>query len=996
MIWNAHSYYSLQYGTLPIEDLVKLAKREAYSTLGLTDINCGTGVFEFVKACRIEGIKPIVGIEFRSEQELLFVALAKNASGLREINKMLTRFQLEGLAYATQIETLQHTFIIYPLQTLLNNPERKFLPHELIGIRLHELNRLAGARFEAFQHKMVLQHPVTFKDAAGYMLHQHLQAVYSNVLLSRLNPQQLANANEVLLSEADLIHACRYHPFLIFNTQALIDRCEFNFDFRTHKNKKFYSSSAYDDKLLLEKLAHDGMLYRYGSRNAQAKARVKKELDIIDNLGFSSYFLITWDIIRYSMSKGFYHVGRGSGANSVVAYCLRITDVDPIELDLYFERFLNPKRTSPPDFDIDYSWKERDEVLDYIFKRYGKDHTALLGTISTFKGSSIIREFGKVYGLPKKEIDILSDFPHRSDKSDPIVARILEFGSMIKDFPNHRSIHAGGVLISEEPIYDYTALDMPPKGFPTVQWDMYTSEDIGFEKFDILSQRGIGHIKDAAELIWENRRIRVDVHDVKAFKQDVQVRKQLKEGDSIGCFYVESPGMRGLLKKLKCEDYIHLVAASSIIRPGVAKSGMMREYIHRFHHPKEFEYIHPVMKDQLQETYGVMVFQEDVLKVCHHFAGLDLADSDVLRRAMSGKYRSKAEFQRIVDKFFSNCAERGYPESVTKEVWRQVESFAGYSFSKAHSASFAVESFQSLYLKTYFPMEFMVAVINNFGGFYSTWVYVQELKKTGAAVHLPCINNSDYLTNLKGNDAWLGFIHVQDLESEIVKQIIQDRMDHGPYLGLYDLIARVPIGLEQLLILVKIGAFRFTGLGKKQLMWDAHLQFRQHKEQAHSTSLVPQQLHMVSEHFDFQPRDIKDFSLPALVHNPLEDVYDEMELLGFTITKSEFDLLKTSFRGGIRASEMKLYKGDTVRILGELVCVKPLKTSKGEYMCFGTFYDADYAFFDTTHFPQSLKQYPIDGRGVYLIEGKVAEEFGYYTIEVNRCSKLPRQLDPRY
>jgi DNA polymerase-3 subunit alpha len=619
-----------------------------------------------------------------------------------------------------------------------------------------------------------------------------------------------------------------------------------------------------------------------------------------------------------------------------------------------------------------------------------------LGTISTFKGSSIIREFGKVYGLPKKEIDILSDFPHRSDKSDPIVARILEFGSMIKDFPNHRSIHAGGVLISEEPIYDYTALDMPPKGFPTVQWDMYTSEDIGFEKFDILSQRGIGHIKDAAELVWENRRIRVDVHDVKAFKQDVQVRKQLKEGDSIGCFYVESPGMRGLLKKLKCEDYIHLVAASSIIRPGVAKSGMMREYIHRFHHPKEFEYIHPVMKDQLQETYGVMVFQEDVLKVCHHFAGLDLADSDVLRRAMSGKYRSKAEFQRIVDKFFSNCAERGYPESVTKEVWRQVESFAGYSFSKAHSASFAVESFQSLYLKTYFPMEFMVAVINNFGGFYSTWVYVQELKKTGAAVHLPCINNSDYLTNLKGNDAWLGFIHVQDLESEIVKQIIQDRMDHGPYLGLYDLIARVPIGLEQLLILVKIGAFRFTGLGKKQLMWDAHLQFRQHKEQAHSTSLVPQQLHMVSEHFDFQPRDIKDFSLPALVHNPLEDVYDEMELLGFTITKSEFDLLKTSFRGGIRASEMKLYKGDTVRILGELVCVKPLKTSKGEYMCFGTFYDPDYAFFDTTHFPQSLKQYPIDGRGVYLIEGKVAEEFGYYTIEVNRCSKLPRQLDPRY
>ncbi len=451
----------------------------------------------------------------------------------------------------------------------------------------------------------------------------------------------------------------KHLPQVVRNTKALLDDCTFSFDFKTIKNKKTFTGSSYDDRLLLEKLAHDGLLYRYGKNNKEAISRIKHELEVIDNLGFSSYFLITWDIIRYSMSRGFYHVGRGSGANSIVAYCLRITDVDPIELDLYFERFLNPKRKSPPDFDIDYSWKERDDVTEYIFKRYGREHTALLGAMSTFKGKSIIREMGKVYGLPKAEIDALVESRKTTMELDSITKPLFHYGKMLSEFPNLRTIHAGGILISEEPITCYTALDLPPKGYPTTQWDMYVAEAIGFEKLDILSQRGIGHIKDAADLVLRNRRIKVDVHDVPMFKRDEMVKEQLKSGDTIGCFYIESPAMRGLLKKLHCSEYVSLVAASSIIRPGVAKSGMMKEYIKRFHNPDGFSYLHPVMKEQLEETYGVMVYQEDVIKVCHHFAGLDLADADVLRRAMSGKSRSKKEMQLIVDKFFENCKAKG-------------------------------------------------------------------------------------------------------------------------------------------------------------------------------------------------------------------------------------------------------------------------------------------------------------------------------------------------
>ncbi|MBT7093435.1 MAG: DNA polymerase III subunit alpha, partial [Bacteroidetes bacterium] len=669
------------------------------------------------------------------------------------------------------------------------------------------------------------------------------------------------------------------------------------------------------------------------------------------------------------------HVGRGSGANSVVAYCLKITDVDPIELDLYFERFINPSRTSPPDFDIDYSWKERDEVQDYIFKRYGRKHTALLGAMSTFKGKSIIRELGKVYGLPKSEIDRLIDEPNNPLNQGQVFDTIRDVGRKMTDFPNIRSIHAGGILISEEPITYYTALDLPPKGFPTTQWDMYVAEDIGFEKLDILSQRGIGHIKEAVEIIQENRAVSIDVHQVEKFKNDKRVQKLLKAGETNGCFYIESPAMRGLLKKLHCSDYLTLVAASSIIRPGVSRSGMMREYIYRFHNPDKFEYLHPVMEEQLRETYGVMVYQEDVLKVCHHFAGLDLSDADVLRRAMSGKYRSKDEFQRIVNRFFSNCAERGYPEEIIKEVWRQIESFAAYSFSKAHSASYAVESFQSLYLKAYYPKEFMVSVINNFGGFYSTWVYINEAKRWGANIHLPCVNHSQYKTSIKGKDIFLGFIHISELEQKVGKDIPTKKNHTGDFLDLDDFVARVKVGIQQLILLIRINAFRFTGKSKSSLLWEAHILLGKKDSQE-----LQDQLFRI-------PR--KKFMLPDLHRSRIEDAYDEIELLGYPITGSYFDLLQTSFRGEIKAKDLSKHLGKKVRLIGQLVVIKYVRTIKREWMHFANFLDESGEFFDTTHFPQSLKHYPFKGYGVYLILGKVVEEFGFPSIEVEKLAKLP-------
>jgi DNA-directed DNA polymerase III PolC len=980
MYLNCHSYYSLRYGTMTVEKLVAEALKNDVRAMAMTDINNSMGMMDFISECRQAHIKPIAGIEFRDEQnQLLYIAIAQNDAGFREINEFLTLHNLEKRTLPLRAPQFNHVYVIYPF----NNPiPVKPAENEFIGVKPEEINRLVTSRYRYYEQRLLALLPVSFSSSEEFELHRHLRAIDKNTLLSKINSSDLASPQELFLPPDFLPIIYSDYPQIVRNTERLTDACEMVMDFNTVKNKRTFTSSRYDDRLLLEKLAHDGMVYRYGNNNKEAHKRIEHELEVIDKLGFSAYFLITWDIIRYSISRSFYHVGRGSGANSIVAYCLKITDVDPIELNLYFERFINPKRTSPPDFDIDFSWRDRNEVQDYIFKRYGNKHTALLGTVTTFRDRSIFRELGKVYGLPKEEIDKLVDAPGLPQQNDEVIEKLYGMGNQLLDFPNNRSIHAGGILISEEPITSYTALDLPPKGFPTTQFDMYVAEAIGFEKLDILSQRGIGHINESVDIIRSNRGIKVDVHRVADFKKDEQVNKRLYNGEAIGCFYIESPAMRGLLKKLKCNNYLTLVAASSIIRPGVAKSGMMKEYIRRFHNTSAINYLHPVMEEQLKETFGVMVYQEDVIKVCHHFAGLDLADADILRRAMAGRFRSKGEFKRIRQRFFGNCEERGYSEILTAEVWRQVASFAGYAFSKAHSASYAVESYQSLYLKTYYPQEFMVAVINNFGGFYKTWVYFNEARRSGASIHLPCVNKSTIKTCIYGSDIFIGLIHVANLEAKVSETIVAEREKNGSYQSLEDFIHRVPAGIEQLVILIRLDAFRFTGKTKKELLWNAHLLLGKTKNDEAMPVLFREKT--------------REFRLPQLEQTRLEDAYDEIELLGFSVTLSHFDMLETSFRSEIRAPYLIWHTGKKVRMLGNLVTIKYVHTVKGEWMHFGCFLDDRGEFFDTVNFPDSLKKYPFRGYGVYLILGMVTEEFGFPSITVEKMAKLPFRKDPRY
>jgi DNA-directed DNA polymerase III PolC len=977
MYLNCHTFHSLRYGTISIEDLVQQAVENNIKTLALTDINTITGIYDFTKLCHQNNIKPVVGVEIRSENELYYITLAKNARGIAEVNKMLTAHNCDGEILPKTNPDFKAVFVIYPLE---NVPET-LLDHEFIGVKAEQLNLIFNSMWKRLVHKMVILQPVTFKTKQEFNLHKILRAIDLNTLISKLDKEDYCKETEILKPENEVLSAFKNYPQIIKNTENLLEKCSFEYEFGMPRNRKHFTESKEEDEKLLRKLAYEGFKIKYPAEEENALKRIEKELKVIDQLNFSGYFLITWDIVRYSNSQGFMHVGRGSGANSIVSFCLGITDICPIELDLYFERFLNLNRKSPPDFDIDWSWQNRNTILEYIFKKYGKDHVAFCGTNVEFKYRSIFRELGKVFGLPKEELDALATKPLNEHEENSVVKLVHKYGKLLEKFPNQRSMHSCGIIISEEPITNYTALEMPPKGFPIVQFDMHVAEDIGFEKFDILSQRGLGSIKDAKDLILKNRNISVNIKDTSISKDEKICNEFLAKGKTIGCFYIESPAMRGLLRRLSCDNYKVLVAASSIIRPGVAKSGMMREYIFRHNNPGKFEYFHPVFEKHLGETYGIMVYQEDVIKIALHFGGLSAANGDVLRRAMSGKGRSFEALKKVKDDFFESCKKLGHSEQLSQEVYRQIESFAGYSFCKAHSASYAVESYQSLYLKVYYPIEFMVAVINNQGGFYRTEVYVHEARMSGGKINNPCVNKSDFKTTVYDNDVFLGLMHIEKIESRIGQFIPEERENNGDYLSLENFIKRVPLGIESLQILIFIGAFRFTGKQKNELLIEARFIMSTYKPDCKMLSLLEE--------------PAQEYQLPVLKRNLFEDAFDEIEILGFTVSCSPFDLLQTKFRGNLMAKDLLKFHKKEVKMMAYLISRKHVPTKKGT-MFFGTWIDFEGNFFDTAHFPDNLHQYPFQGGGCYLLLGLVEVDFHFPTITILKMAKMPFIADPRY
>ena len=977
---RVHSCFSLGYGILKPEELVLWAQQNGHAQLLLTDINHTGSGLAFARAAQAAGLQPLLGLELRHGLQHLATIIARSNTGFQELNTFLSEHLLQAKPFALPLPAFADCWVWYPFE----QQPAHLRAHEFIAVQPQQIFQWQRqpARFEA--HKYVADHPMTFRHKRDHNTHRLLRAIASNCLLSKLPAQDQAPPTERLLSAAQCEEAFAAAPELFTNTQIQLAQCHIHFTFGEEappqQPRHIHGSKALDLQHLRE-LCAEGLAYRYSTITDEIIARIEMELDIIAEKNYLSYFLITHDFTSYARAKGYFYVGRGSGANSIVAYLLRITDVDPLELDLYFERFINLYRKNPPDFDIDFSWKDRDDVVRYIFERY--PNAAWLCTYSTFQYRACVHELSKVFGLPAGASKILSRGSGSISEFTELGALILRYAKYIEGLPAHLSVHAGGIVISEQPLAAFAACFLPPKGYPCTQFSMLEAEDVGLYKFDVLSQRGLGKISEALDIIRQSQPTQElpDLHNIAVLKQDPKIAQFLRNGWALGCFYVESPAMRMLLIKLQVDNYLALVAASSIIRPGVAQSGMMRQYVLRHREPERRKEIHPLLLAIMPETYGVMVYQEDVIKVAHYLAGLSLAEADVLRRGMSGKFRSRAEFLQVKTRFLEACAQRGHDTQFASDIWRQIESFAGYAFSKGHSASYAVESYQSLYLKAHHPLAYLTACINNFGGYYRTEIYVHEARRFGAHIEAPCINEGSYDCALKEKRLILGFNLVLGIEAALIEKLLIERAQNGIFFSLENLLKRISIPLEQLSLLIRIDALRSFQKARKPLLWQAYFY--------HNKAFKGQQKPALFEVVQKQQH------LPELEEHPLEITFEQFELLGFPLC-DPFSILKEKIQGPFSyAKDFCQHTGQIILSYGYLVSIKQTRTSKGDAMNFGTFLDPNGDFIDTVHFPQIVLAYPFYGKGIYRIEGKITAEYDYYTLEVRSMSKLPFMEDIR-
>ncbi|MBE0644067.1 MAG: DNA polymerase III subunit alpha [Bacteroidetes bacterium] len=1027
---HLHSNYSFLAGTLSIERMIDLARKASYSALALTDTNNVSGIMEFYTGCLTAGIQPIPGAEFLAGRTRA-VLLARTWDGYAEICSALTELVVHhpaarvvlsdeplrgeemeeggdvqgGSAFLADIllrYCSDHVILLssdielltflggvapFPCYVELSKDREARWPHLL---------RAAKERGMA----VVATNDVFFGVPEGRQLHSVLRAIATNSTMGTLDPSILSGATNWFIGEEEFRSWFRHIPEALTARDEIVAMCDVRFDLQQSKFTSYTDIPDSSKRHRLRTLTEEGFRFRYPHAPREARERIEKELGIIEKLGFLDYFLVSWDIIRYARHRSYPYVGRGSGANSIVAYCLQITNVDPIELDLFFERFLNPERKSPPDFDIDFSWRNRDELIDYVLAKYGRDRTAMICTISTFNPRGALREVGKVLGYSAAEIkqltSMLPGYGSVRDLMDPNSPVRRHMGPMLStrygkdwsraahailEFPNHYGIHSGGVILAPEPMTRYTATQVAPKGVRITQQDMYSTEDWRLEKLDILSTRGLGTFEDTMQEVRQRTGKLPPVIDYKNACDDAKTRAIMRKGETVGCFYVESPAMIQLLKKLRTDTFEMLTAASSIIRPGVAQSGMMQAFIERFHDPSKVNPPHPMMAELLRTTYGVMVYQEDVIKVAHFIGKLSLGEADLLRRAMSGKMRSRDAMHALRNTFFDGCRRQGITEEVVAEIWRQMESFAGYSFCKAHSASYAVLSFQEAYLKAHYPALFLCSVLNNQGGYYRPEVYIQEARRLNLRILLPDVNASDELHFCPDDRTiQLGFLHVKDFSDRSRLQLLRERRENGKFTDFDDFLQRGGTTAEDTVILVRCGACDCFGEQRPALLVKSKLHFNRNRR-----GIAEPALQLRFESFSEDLQLLRPYTAEQVTQI-------ELETFTYTVSTHVLEHFEKELRQTIKARDLDRYVGRRVHVGGWMIAAKLTRTRKGERMMFINLDDA-VGRIDVVLFPRCFDEYAhlLRSTGPFLIYGKVVKEYEVLNIVAEHVTLIRKE-----
>ena len=1034
---NVHSAYSLLAGATAVEALVARASAQGQRALALTDTDAAYGLPLFQACCDAVELPAIHGAEVHdpTRPEERAVVLAEDGHGYRSLCRLLTRRRLDPRF--SLIDDLPHEakglIVLTPSIPLLRQWNEDLpadaLFAELVAHTKEPAQRALLEASDGLGRPVAGSHRVFFDMKKNHGLHRLLLAIGQLKFLRDVRPGALdrdgrpldvSPSDAWLRPPAEAARAFRERPDAARATVAIAERCTFRLDKPTRPRLP-----ALDPEMLgetaatitedaayarLAALCLEGVKRRYGRIGPEVLARLERELRVIQMRGFADYFLIVHALAGFARERAIPAVGRGSAANSIVAYALGITSVDPLRFDLPFERFLSPARRDCPDIDLDLDWRGRDEVIQHAYDTYGEDRVAMISTHITFQARSAVREAAKTMGLPPPDVKKLAkELPWRIegdldfDRLPPEVARIpiherpwrglLRAAQALHGLPRHLSIHVGGIVIGDGRLDDSIPLERSAKGLVVTQYDMHGVEDTGLVKIDLLGNRALAVIADVVRDAKSNLDHDIDLDTVP--EDDEQAAALLSGGHTLGCFQVESPGMRNLVVRMSARDQEDAMIALSLIRPGPAGSGMKDAYVRRRRGEEASPTIHPAVDPLFASTHGVMLYQEDTLRVASALAGFDLAQADLLRRAL-GKKRTPEDLPAMEAAFRDGARENDVPPDVVEYVWDGIKRFSAYAYNKAHAATYSRISWQGLYLKARYPASFLAAVLRNGGGFYAARAYVEEARRMGCRIELPCVNRSDIGPYGRLGVLRLGLDQIKGLRRGSPAALVRIREAGGPYLSPTDLLLRTEIEKHEAERLVLAGALDVFDRPRGELLWLLRIDYDRYAR-ARAESREKRSL--------FGPTAM----LPPPRRIPVPPSYRteellamEVEALGLTATchPSELWTERAEEAGAIATTDLADRAGDVVRVAGWIVTDRRVrvraprvgerrKRGVGRYMKFLMLEDL-HGTVEVTLFPDAYARvgHRLAGAGPFLVTGRVRDDHGALTLDAHDVARL--------
>jgi DNA polymerase-3 subunit alpha len=1030
---HIHTEYSLLDGASRIKPLIRRAKEMGMPAVAITDHGVMYGVIDFYKEAIRAGIKPIIGCEVyvaprsRFDKEAKvddtpahLVLLAETDEGYQNLSKLVSRAFLEGFYYKPRVDRAllrQYSKGLIALsgclageipRSLLKGQadKAKTIAREykdifgkdnfFLEVQQHGIEEQTKINYEIIKMARELDIPLVATNDVHYVNKEEAAAqdvlvcIQTGKLREEENRMRFPTEEFYLKSYEEMEMLFGEYPDVLTNTLTIADRCSVNFEFGQLYLPNYQVPTGYTIKSYLRELCLKGAEKRYSILTEEINKRLYYELDVIEKMGFPGYFLIVWDLVNFAKQK---HImvgpGRGSAAGSLVAYCLGITDLDPLKYDLLFERFLNPERVTMPDIDIDFCFERRGEVIEYLVEKYGDDRVAQIITFGTMAAKAAVRDVGRVLNMPYADVDrvaklIPGELGMTIDKAlelnrelknlyqeDHRVQELLDLARQLEGMPRHASTHAAGVVISQKELIEHLPVQKTADSAVTTQFAKETVEEIGLLKMDILGLRTLTVIRDCLENIRKNKKMDFDPNDFPL--NDAKTYELLSRGEGTGVFQLESSGMKNILKNLRPERFEDIIALVALYRPGPLGSGMVEDFINRKHGSVKTDYPHPDLQPVLEETYGVILYQEQVMKIAGTLAGFSMGQADMLRRAMGKKKPEVIAGMRKA--FLDGAAKHKVDKETANQVFDLMEYFAGYGFNKSHSAAYALVAYQTAYLKANYPVEYMAALLTSvMDNMDRVPVYIEECRRMEIEILPPDVNESLVDFTVVGGKIRFGLAAVKNVGRSAIEDIIRSRTEAGRFLSLIDFCTRIPLNRRVLESLIRCGACDSLGHKRSQMLavMDCCLEMGhkrlQEKMSGQITIFEFGTSSQEYESYQIEMPDIKEFSAPELLAM-------EKEMIGFYVSGHPLASYKKFLNKANLSSIDTLSPiddGRSVRVGGIITAVRQMITRRGELMAQFTLEDFTGSI-DCIVFPRRFEKLHdlIGVDQVIIMEGKL-------------------------